>query len=59
MSDDKQAADAHLESKSEDAPAILETSSLAARFEHRQHTLTKMQAIKENKWPLMWCKSAL
>ncbi|KAF6806627.1 maltose permease [Colletotrichum sojae] len=55
MSDDKQAANAHLESKSEDAPAILATSSLAARFEHRQHTLTKMEAIKENKWPLLWC----
>ncbi|KAJ4178842.1 hypothetical protein NW767_014770 [Fusarium falciforme] len=56
MSDDKEAYPAHAQNASEDdLPAVLETSSPAARFEHRQHSLTKIQAIKENKWPLVWC----
>lgn len=59
MSDDKEAYPAHAQNVTEDdLPAVLETSSPAARFEHRQHSLTKIQAIKENKWGLVWCKSA-
>lgn len=59
MSDDKEACPAHVQNATEDdLPAVLETSSPAARFELRQHNLTKIQAIKENKWPLIWCKSA-
>lgn len=38
-----------------DDPTVVATSSLAARFEHRQHLLTRWEAIKENKWPLAWC----
>ncbi|KAF9876902.1 MFS hexose transporter [Colletotrichum karsti] len=58
MSDDKQQHEAtadHVESGTEDTPAIVATSSLAARFEERQHSLTKIESIKENKWPLVWC----
>lgn len=59
MSDDKEAYTEHAQNATEDdLPAVLETSSPAARFEHRQHSLTKIQAIKENKWPLVWCKLA-
>lgn len=46
----------HVEPGNEDAtPTIVATSSLAARFEHRQHSLTRWEAIKENKLPLAWC----
>ncbi|KAL2678381.1 hypothetical protein Neosp_009127 [[Neocosmospora] mangrovei] len=56
MSDDKEAYPAHVQNATEDdLPTVLETSSPAARFELRQHNLTKIQAIKENKWPLIWC----
>lgn len=46
----------HVEPGNEEAtPAVVATSSLAARFEHRQHSLTRWEAIKENKLPLAWC----
>jgi MFS family permease len=46
----------HADPGSEDKnPTVVATSSLAARFEHRQHSLTRWEAIKENKLPLAWC----
>lgn len=42
--------------ESEGPTAVVATSALAARFEQRQHSLTRMEAIKENIWPLAWCK---
>ncbi|KAH7136305.1 general substrate transporter [Dactylonectria macrodidyma] len=56
MSHSKDSASPHDENAGGDAsPTVLETSSLAARFEHRQHNLTRLEALKENKWPLVWC----
>ncbi|KAH8666500.1 general substrate transporter [Xylariales sp. PMI_506] len=34
---------------------VIGTSSLAAQFEARQHTLTRTEAIKTNIKPLAWC----
>ncbi|CAK7226912.1 hypothetical protein SCUCBS95973_006360 [Sporothrix curviconia] len=39
----------------EDGQAIMTTSALAARFEHRQHSLTRTQAFRDNTKPLAWC----
>lgn len=39
----------------EDGQAILTTSALAARFELRQHALTRTEAIRDNIKPLSWC----
>ncbi|VUC27034.1 unnamed protein product [Clonostachys rosea] len=56
MSDIKEFDVQHVEPVDEhEKPAILAASSLAARFEHRQHSLSKIEAIKENKLPLAWC----
>ncbi|KAF4418907.1 hypothetical protein K4K60_004010 [Colletotrichum sp. SAR11_57] len=55
MSEEKETIATHVEDGAENEPAVLATSSLAARFEHRQHTLTRMESIKENIWPLVWC----
>ncbi|KAJ0304619.1 hypothetical protein Brms1b_011207 [Colletotrichum noveboracense] len=55
MSEEKETTPTHVEDGAENEPAVLATSSLAARFEHRQHTLTRMESIKENIWPLVWC----
>lgn len=56
MSDIKKLDVQHVEPVDEHGkPAILAASSLAARFEHRQHSLSKLEAIKENKLPLAWC----
>ena len=35
--------------------AVVATSALAARFEERQHSLSRVEAIKENIRPLAWC----
>uniref|UniRef100_A0A8H7NHZ6 Major facilitator superfamily (MFS) profile domain-containing protein n=1 Tax=Bionectria ochroleuca TaxID=29856 RepID=A0A8H7NHZ6_BIOOC len=56
MSDMKKLDVQHVEPVSEHGnPAILAASSPAARFEHRQHSLSRVEAIKENKLPLAWC----
>lgn len=57
MADVKPNADAHIEGleKGMDA-AVLSTSERAAAFEARQHSLTRMEAIKENWKSIMWCE---
>ncbi|EQB55591.1 Solute carrier family 2 facilitated glucose transporter member 5 [Colletotrichum gloeosporioides] len=55
MSEEKETTATHVEDGAANEPAVLATSSLAARFEHRQHTLTRTESIKENVWPLVWC----
>lgn len=48
-----------VEPVSEAGAAIKTTSSLAARFEHYQHSLTRWDALKQNKKPIAWCKVSL
>lgn len=56
MSEAKAVPVEHAEPGTADStPTVVATSSLAARFEHRQHSLTRWEAIKENKLPLAWC----
>ena len=40
----------------DETPKILATSSLAARFEEEQHSLSKKDALLQNKWSLLWCE---
>lgn len=44
----------HLEPDHEDATMAL--TPLAARFEAREQSLTRSEAIKENIKPILWCK---
>ena len=38
------------------AATVLATSASAAEFEARQHSLTRMESIRESWKPLAWCK---
>ena len=55
MSDTKESLAEHLEKNGGDQAAV-SASSAAARFEHRQASLTWKEAVKEGKWSLAWCK---
>jgi len=61
MGDEKSVADAdvqHVVTEGDAASdrAVLTTSGAAAQFEARQHTMTRMEAVKENWRSLLWCE---
>lgn len=57
MASTKEQTVENVEPSTEASATIMTTTTLAARYEAYQHSLTRGQAIKENKKPIMWCKS--
>lgn len=46
-----------MENRYNESSEDLETNSATTRFVNHQSSLNKVEAIKQSKWPLAWCKT--